>query len=360
MAAAYEILSQSDSREAYDRFGLDSLKGGGGPGMDPADLFSELFGGMHFGFDFGPGGHPGHRRSKGEDSVIQYDVTLEDLYNGKSVKMNMEKEAVCSVCKGSGAKGSAKPKQCVKCEGRGFNIVQTHLGAGRYGTSRAMCSDCGGRGEKLREKDQCKKCKGKKTVKEKTRQEIFIERGMADRQRIVLSGAGDEEPGVPPGDVIFVLKQKPHASFERSGNDLLTKVHINLSEALLGFSRILLTHLDGRGIHVTSTPGRIYKSGDSVMIRGEGMPFFKNPDQKGLLYIVFEVDMPDADWLKTIDPKALEALLPPKKPELDPKPAVIDEVAFEESDLADFGDDENDWEDDEEEDGMDDGECRPQ
>lgn len=68
--------------------------------MDPADLFSELFGGMNFGFDFGgPGGGP--RRSKGEDSVIHYDVTLEDLYNGKSVKMNMEKEAVCAVCKGS-------------------------------------------------------------------------------------------------------------------------------------------------------------------------------------------------------------------------------------------------------------------
>lgn len=96
----YEILSVSDSRDAYDRFGLDSLKGGGGPGMDPADLFSELFGGMNFGFDFGgPGGGP--RRPKGEDSVIHYDVTLEDLYNGKSVKMNMEKEAVCTVCKGS-------------------------------------------------------------------------------------------------------------------------------------------------------------------------------------------------------------------------------------------------------------------
>ncbi|EKM58072.1 uncharacterized protein PHACADRAFT_252071 [Phanerochaete carnosa HHB-10118-sp] len=359
MAAAYEILSQSDSREAYDRFGPDSLKGGGGPGMDAADIFSELFGGMHFGFDFGPGGGP--RRSKGEDSLIPYDVTLEDLYNGKSVKMNMEKEAVCSVCKGSGAKGSAKPKQCVKCEGKGFNIVQTHLGAGRYGTSRAMCQDCGGRGEKLREKDQCKKCKGKKTVKEKTRQEIFVERGMTDRQRIVLSGAGDEEPGVPPGDVIFVLKQRPHPSFERSGNDLLTKVHITLSEALLGFSRILLTHLDGRGVHVSSTPGNIYKSGDSIMIRGEGMPFHKNPDQKGLLYIVFEVDMPDADWLRTIDHKALEALLPPKKPELDPKPSVVDEVDFEESDLADFGDDENDWEDeDNDDDDMAEPDCRPQ
>ena len=160
---------------------------------------------------------------------------------------------------------------------------------------------------------------------------------------------------MPPGDVIFVLKTRPHPSFERSGNDLLTKVHITLSEALLGFSRIILTHLDGRGIHVSSTPGKIYKSGDSIMVRGEGMPVYKNPDQKGQLYVMFEVDMPDEDWLKTIDPKvgylefsgafrfallttlfqALEALLPPKKPEMDPKPAVIDEVDYEESDIVD-------------------------
>ena len=98
------------------------------------------------------------------------------------------------------------------------NAAALQIGPGRYGTSRAMCTDCSGQGEKLREKDwyvpdlilttlradvcsdSCKKCKGKKTVKEKTRQEIFIERGMADRQRIVLSGAGDEE--VCPQSVI--------------------------------------------------------------------------------------------------------------------------------------------------------------
>ena len=100
-----------------------------------------------------------------------------------------------------------------------------------------------------------------------------------------------------------MLKTRPHTSFERSGNDLLTKVHITLSEALLGFSRILLTHLDGRGIHVSSTPGKIYRSGDTIMVRGEGMPIYKNPDQKGQLYVMFEVDMPDEDWLRTIDPK---------------------------------------------------------
>lgn len=73
---------------------------GHGPNMDPADLLSELFGGgFHFGFDFGgPGSRP--RRSRGEDSVITHEVTLEDVYNGKSIKMNMEKEVVCGVCKG--------------------------------------------------------------------------------------------------------------------------------------------------------------------------------------------------------------------------------------------------------------------
>lgn len=106
---------------------MDGLsRGAGGAGGPEVDIF-ELFrgGGFQFGFDFGPGARP--RRSKGEDSVIPYDVTLEDLYNGKSVKMNMEKEIVCGVCKGSGAKGSAKPKQCIKCEGKGWTTIHTQV-----------------------------------------------------------------------------------------------------------------------------------------------------------------------------------------------------------------------------------------
>ena len=99
---SYEILSSVDTREVYDRYGMEGLSApgrGGGPDIDPADLFAELFGGgMHFGFDFA--GQGMHKKSRGEDQVIQYDVTLEDLYNGKAVKMNMEKEIVCGLCKG--------------------------------------------------------------------------------------------------------------------------------------------------------------------------------------------------------------------------------------------------------------------
>lgn len=203
------------------------------------------------------------------------------------------------------------------------------------------------------------------------------------------------QPDVPPGDVIFVLNTKKHASFERSGNDLLTTVHITLSEALLGFSRILITHLDGRGIQVTSPRGKIIKPGDSIVLRDEGMPIHKSTGQKGNLYIMLEIDMPDEEWIAHLDRtvsspdrpcsssssstyslQALEGLLPPKKPEMDPRPAVVDEVPFEESDIVDvrahhfpgssffdrsgfaqqFGEGEDGWEDDDDDEDDDDEE----
>ncbi|KAF9046879.1 DnaJ-domain-containing protein [Hymenopellis radicata] len=339
MAAAYEILSDPESRAIYDERGMGGLGGpGSSAGMD--DLFAQFF--TSGGFGGGPS-----RRTKGQDSIIPYEVTLEDLYNGKHVKMDMEREVPCGTCKGTGGKGHAKPKQCSTCEGKGWNYIHSQVSPGTYSTGRAACHECDGKGEKFKAKDTCKKCKGEKTVKEKKRQEIFVEKGMTNRQRIVLAGAGDQEPGLPAGDVVFVLKAEPHSSFERSGNDLLTTIKITLSEALFGFSRILVTHLDGRGIKVTSPPGKILKPDDSIVLRREGMPIHKTPDQKGDLYVVFEIEMPDSQWLKTVDPKAVEALLPPKKSDVEPAPEVVDEAKFEESDIVDFGQNEDDWEDDE-------------
>ncbi|KAH7911354.1 hypothetical protein BJ138DRAFT_1113287 [Hygrophoropsis aurantiaca] len=384
MAAAYEILSESDSREAYDAHGMSGLGGsGGGMPADAAEMFAQFFSAGPTFFDFGGAGGP-HRR-KGQNTEIPYKVTLEDLYNGKSVKMNMEKEIICGTCQGSGARGSAKPKECGQCEGKGWTFVQTKTSPTHLSNMRAKCSDCNGQGSKLREKDRCKKCKGEKIVKEKTRQEIFIEKGMSDGQRIVLAGAGDQEPDIPPGDVIFKLQVEPHDAFERSGSDLLANVSITLSEALLGFSRILITHLDGRGIRVSSPPGKVIKPGQSIKLRGEGMPAYKHPDQKGDLFLILGVEMPDSSWMQGIDTNALAQMLPPKKDEIDSSSIVVDEAAYEESDLVDvrarsfpagsnffdqgfasqFGEgDEDDWEDDDGDDDYEHGggepECRPQ
>ncbi|KAF9453473.1 DnaJ-domain-containing protein [Macrolepiota fuliginosa MF-IS2] len=301
IGAAYEILSDSQTRQVYDTHGMEGISGKGPSATTGLEeIFEQFFSGgagPSFGFDFGSG----PKRRKGEDTVVPYDVTLEDLYNGKSVKLNMEKEVICSTCKGSGAKGSAKPKACFNCSGKGWTFVQTQIAPSQLATSRAQCRECKGAGELLKEKDRCKKCKGSKTVKEKVRQEIFIEKGMTDRQRIVLAGAGDQEPDVPAGDVVIQLKAKPHESFERSGNDLLTRVKITLSEALLGFSRVLVTHLDGRGVRVSSPPSKIIKPDQTIVLRGEGMPIYKRSHEKGDLYVVLSLEMPDESWLNAVN-----------------------------------------------------------
>ncbi|KAG8782324.1 hypothetical protein FRC16_002639 [Serendipita sp. 398] len=186
---------------------------------------------------------------------------------------------------------------------------------------------------------------------------------MPDGHKIVFSGEGDQEPEMAAGDIVFVLSQKPHDAFERAGADLLAHIRITLSEALLGFERVILTHLDGRGIRFDSRregARKIYKSGDSVIIRGEGMPIWKKemagrkstsePVARGDLFVVFEVEMPSDDWLETLDVKMLRSLLPPGKPDI--PAAVVDEAKFEEADLALFGDgDEDAWEDEDEFDG---------
>lgn len=103
-----------------------------------------------------------------------------------------------------------------------------------------------------------------------------------------------------------------HDSFERNGNDLLTHVTITLSEALLGFSRVILTHLDGRGIKISNPPGKIMKPGNTIVLQGEGMPVHKRPDEKGSLYLMFEIEMPTPNWLKTVDTKVrTHCLCPP-------------------------------------------------
>ncbi|KAG8906322.1 hypothetical protein FRB99_007102 [Tulasnella sp. 403] len=353
MAEAYEVLIDPESREAYDLYGTDAAGGLDGMGLDPEDLFAQMFG-MGFGGPKGPSARGPRRggKRKGETSTIPYDVTLEDLYNGKSAHFNVEKGVICGACKGFGGRPNTKPKTCGKCDGKGITTIQRSAGRGQVAVSQVICPDCSGEGLRFKEKDRCKKCKGEKTVKEKKRLEIFVEKGMSDKQKIVLHGEGDQEPGAEAGDLVFVLKQTAHPNFERSGSDLHTTVHITLSEALLGFSRILITHLDGRGIHVDSEPGRIVRSGDTIVVRGEGMPVHKRGDEKGNLFISFEVDMPSGEWLKGLDVKSLEELLPPKKPDVTPRPAIVDEVAYEKADLADFGEDDEDsehWTDDEEE-----------
>ncbi|KAJ4366728.1 DnaJ-like protein xdj1 [Ascochyta clinopodiicola] len=370
---AYEILSDDDKRHLYDTHGMsafDPARGGGEqPDMD--DILAQMFGGMGgmppgmggFGGGFGgmPGG-PGGRNvpKKGRSVEQEYEVTLEELYKGKTTKFSNTKNIVCNQCEGSGGKKGSKSHDCGVCNGRGAKQVLRQVGPGLVTQETVACGNCQGSGQIIPEKQRCKKCKGKKVVESKNVLELYIPRGARQGERIVLQGEADQLPDQEPGDIIFTLDEAEHETFERAGADLRAELKISLVEALTGFNRVVLTHLDGRGIqlNVQQPNGKVLRPGQVLKIPGEGMPM-KRSDAKGDLYLQVDIEFPEDGWLKNDAAlqKVKEAL--PAATVSSEKHEEVEEVEVEyEADMEEFGAGSGDpraggaeWEDDEEEAG---------
>ena len=124
ISQAYEILYDEQKREAYDVHGMAAFDPSQGPGMgggvDMEDILAQMFGGVSGGMGGGTPGRGPRRPRRGDDEVQQYQVTLEDLYKGKTVKFNSTKNVICNHCKGKGGKEGAKAKECETCKGRGW------------------------------------------------------------------------------------------------------------------------------------------------------------------------------------------------------------------------------------------------
>ena len=308
---------------------FDKSRGGpGGPEVDINDILSQMFG-FGMGGPGGPGGPGGMPRKprKGADEEQEYKVTLEELYKGKTVKFAANKQVVCAQCKGSGGKEKAKPTTCDRCKGNGMVEVLRQVGPGMMRKETVLCDHCQGSGNIHKEKDKCRKCKGKRTTQEKKVLEIYIPRGSMHGERIVLEGEADQVPDQVPGDIVFTIVEEPHDVFSRIGNDLAANVNISLGEALMGFNRVVLKHLDGRGLLLERPRGQILRPGDCLKVPGEGMPM-KRGDIKGDLYLQITVDFPEDDWLKGDSAhSALEKMLPgPPKPI---EATEIDEIDYE-------------------------------
>jgi DnaJ homolog subfamily A member 2 len=323
---AYEILHDDEKREMYDAHGMAAFDGsrgpggmGGGPDLD--ELFSSMFGMGGMGGMPGMGGAArGARKVKKSPSEQQkYEVTLEDLYKGKNVKFQSSKQILCPSCKGSGGKEKAKAAKCSACKGQGIRQVLRQVGPGMLTQETVECSACSGQGEVFNPKDKCKRCKGARTVESKTQLEIYIPRGAKEGDTIVLEGEADHIPGaLEPGDLIFHLQQLPHPTFHRAAADLTAKLPLTLAESLTGFQRVVLKHLDGRGIelHHPKQPGQILRPGQVLRISGEGMPH-KRSDTKGDLYLTVDIAFPPDGFLT--DPAHLDqlrAILPPPAPRI--------------------------------------------
>ncbi|KAI4119564.1 MAG: hypothetical protein LQ345_000561 [Seirophora villosa] len=341
ISKAYEILSDDDKRDAYDARGMAAFEAGNpmGAEVDLDDLLSQMFG---MGMNGVPGGGPGpgkpRKPRKGDNEEQSYTVTLEELYKGKTTRFATRKNVVCKTCRGSGGKDMAKPKECSACHGRGMQHGLKSTGAGLVTQETVICNPCKGTGKVYRDKERCKKCKGERVVEEKKVLELYIPRGSKEGDKIKIEGEADQLPDQEPGDIVFKLVEAEHKTFQRAGPDLMANVNIDLSEALCGFSRILVKHLDGRGIHVKHPRHRSgpLKPESIIKVGGEGMPH-KKSDLRGDLYLLVNVDFPDENWLKKDKHiEKLRALLP--EPGKQIQAETVDEVDYEEdANLDSFG-----------------------
>lgn len=235
-------------------------------------------------------------------------VSLEDLYNGKTTKLQLSKNVLCGACNGQGGKAGAVQK-CAACRGRGMRVMIRQLAPGMVQQMQSVCTDCNGEGEVINEKDRCKKCEGHKVCKETKLLEVHVDKGMKHGQKITFSGEADQAPGVEPGDIVLVLQEKEHEDFRREGSDLHMVQRIGLVEALCGF-QMTITHLDGRQLLVKYPTGKVIEPGCIRMVKGEGMPQYRNPFEKGDLYIKFDVQFPENNWISPEKLNELECLLP--------------------------------------------------
>jgi DnaJ family protein A protein 2 len=221
------------------------------------DLFSQLFGSGGAGSFFGGGGRQaGPRKTK--DLVHRVAASLEDLYKGKTTKLSLTRNIICTKCKGKGGKEGAV-RQCPTCNGRGIKFILRHMGP-MIQQIQSPCDECSATGEIINAKDRCSNCKGKKVVPDKKLLEVHIDKGMKGGQTITFRGESDQSPTAEPGDVVIVIDEKAHERFRRQDNDLITEIEIDLLTALAG-GQFAIRHLDDRALIVKLEPGEVAKHG---------------------------------------------------------------------------------------------------
>ncbi len=263
---AWEVLSDSQKRAAYDQFGhagVDpSMGGGAGPGgAGFGGGFNDIFGDV-FGDIFGGGrGGGGQRVYRGSDLRYNLDLSLEDAVAGTEVKIRIPTQVSCNECDGSGARKGTSPTQCTTCGGRG----QVRMQQGFFSVQQT-CPHCRGSGSIIT--DPCHKCHGKGRVSEHKTLSVKVPAGVDTGDRIRLAGEGEAgESGGPPGDLYVQIQVKEHPIFVREENNLFCEVPISFATAALG-GELEVPTLNGRvnlKIPAETQTGRMFR------MRGKGV-----------------------------------------------------------------------------------------
>lgn len=237
-------------------------------------------------------------------------VSLEDLFNGKTIKLGVTKDAICPSCDGKGSANPDAVQTCGACRGQGMTIQMRQIAPGMMQQVQARCSTCGGRGEVIQDRYRCQGCAGRKVVQQKKVLEVHVDKGMSNGQKITFKEESDQGPDHTPGDIIIVLQVRKHEFFKREGSHLYVEETISLKEALCGFERDV-RHFNGRRLKVRCEAGElVINPGDIKKVENEGMPVHKRPYMRGHLYVKFNVKFPTVRQLDARSLAGLKELLP--------------------------------------------------
>ena len=287
---AYQVLSDSQKRAAYDQYGFDGPQAqgfgggagsyggfGGFGGIDMDDIFSSFFGGGGRATRNGP--------VPGDDLRYDITITFEEAAKGCEKQINVVRDEECENCHGSGAKPGTNPQTCPTCGGSGQVRVTQNTAFGRIQNVRT-CSNCHGTGKII--SDPCPKCNGRGKVRTNKRRTIKIPAGIDNGQVLTIRGQGQPgERGGQPGDLLVVVSVRPHKLFKRDGADIYVDLPITFTQAALG-AEIDVPTLD-KPIKYPIPEGT--QPGKTFRIRGKGIPYLRGAGS-GDLYVTVSIDVP--------------------------------------------------------------------
>ena len=267
VAEAYEVLSKSETRELYDRFGHAGLRSGGfTPGHfdlgNLADIFSAFFGDDLF----AGGGGRSRQRARGADVAAEVEIELVEAATGVKREVPIRVARPCERCAGSGAEPGSRPVKCATCEGTGYLQQVSRSSFGQFVRTHG-CPRCNGAGTVV--EHACEHCNGGGRVVEERKLEVDVPPGMHDGQRIRLTGEGHAGvAGARAGDLFVLVHVRPDPRFVREGDDIFSTADLTVTQAALG-ADVRLPTLDGE-IELSFEPGT--QPGEIRVVRGRGMP----------------------------------------------------------------------------------------
>lgn len=271
-AEAYDVLRDANKRRQYDQFGHEGLGGAtgfGGAGMNVDDIFSmfgDIFGGRGFGGFRGFGGERYSRPMyRGKDQRLKIELDLIEIVNGTTKKFKLKNDVVCEHCHGSGSE-DGQVSTCPTCNGSGY-VVRTQQGIFGLMQSQSVCPECHGEGKVI--KNKCHICHGEGIKQGETIVEVNFPAGLSEGMVLTLEGKGGagRRNGVN-GDLQIIIKEKPHETLVRDGNDLVYNLLLSLPQAILGDTMEVPT-VDGKA-KITIEPGT--QPGTILRLKGKGVP----------------------------------------------------------------------------------------